>query len=101
MTWLEFKEKVEADGDSVGLKEKIFWEISRCSDRHSDYMLLVMEKFDKLSNEDKIEVVQMLWGSLSTNREQLVEYIRKSGGKAGDPSRMKPEYFFGSSKKWE
>jgi len=101
MTYQDFKDKIEASGESVGLKEKIFWEISRCSDRHSDYMLMVMEQFDKLSNLDKIEVVQMLWGSLTTNREQLVEYIRKSGGKAGDPSKMKPEYFFGTGSKWK
>ncbi len=105
MTWQAFKEKLEAKGDKVGEKEKIFWEISRCSDRHSDYMLMVMEHFDKLSNEEKIEVVQMLWGSLTTNRLQLYTELKKREEEKGrilkDPTSLKPEYFFGSSKKWE
>jgi len=100
-TFLEFKERIESiDGLEIGNKEKIFWEISRCSDRHEAYMLKLMEEFTKLPNEEKIEVVQMLWGAITTNREQLAHYIRKSGEKCGDPHGMKPEYFFGGSKKW-
>lgn len=101
MSYQKFKETIESKFGKIGLKEKIYWEITRCSDRHESYMLKIMEEFDKLSNDHKVEVVQMLWGALLTNREQLAEYIRKSGERCAKPDSLKPEYFFGGSKKWE
>jgi len=99
-SYQKFKEKIESDFGEIGLKEKIYWEITRCSERHEPYMLTIMEQFDKLPDDHKIQVVQMLWGALLTNREQLAKYIRKSGEKCADPTSLKPEYFFGGSKKW-
>ncbi len=104
--WQEFKKQVEGMGDSIGLKEKIYWELSRCSKRHEDYMLIVMEKFDELSKEDKKEVVQMIVSSLWTCRNQLTKELIENG-KVNPKARLmevviKPEYFFGSgSNKWE
>lgn len=104
--WEEFKNQVEGMGSSVGLKEKVYWELSRCSDRHNEYVLIVMEKFDELSNEDKREVVQMLVGSLWTGRKQLADEMIENG-KVNPKARsmevvIKPEYFFGSgSNRWK
>jgi len=104
-SWQKFVEEVEGAGCDVGLKEKIYWELSRCSERHNDYVLIVMEKFDELSNEDKREVVQMIVSSLWTNRKQLANEMIENG-KVNSKAKnfeavIKPEYFFGSgSNKW-
>lgn len=99
--WTEFKRKIEERGNTIRLTDKIFWEISRCSDRHNDYMVMVMDEFDKLSNLDKIDVVQMLWGSLIVSRKQFVEATRKNGEKISNADSVHPEYFFGVKKKWQ